>query len=164
LIKSSSKKLLYFAGLYDEWHSKDNNGEYSETEPLSTYSIVTIDSISELAQIHERMPLILEGEEQIENWLNCEVPYSVASKSIRPIKDPHSLISYQVPPLVNSIKSDNSDCIRPLAEWKKQQISKFWGPKSPEKREHEETSLPRHNGKEEVEDVENVNKKIKFES
>ncbi len=54
--------VLSFAGLWDEW--TDESGE-----KVKTYSIITTTPNKEMAEIHDRMPAIL-NDEQMQTWLN----------------------------------------------------------------------------------------------
>jgi putative SOS response-associated peptidase YedK len=56
-------KLLYFAGLYEDWYP-----EGKENPPETTFTIITTDANEYLSRIHNRMPVILDDEAQ-EVWL-----------------------------------------------------------------------------------------------
>jgi putative SOS response-associated peptidase YedK len=66
--------LLYLAALYDTWSSAD------QTRQLSTVTVLTVQSTTDdLSAIHARMPLVLDGEQGLEHWLNCtKYPADVA--------------------------------------------------------------------------------------
>ena len=59
---------VYFAGLYDVWHDK-----------LESCTILTTTPNAEMAELHKRMPCVLEPE-QIEGWLDpsMEEPERIA--------------------------------------------------------------------------------------
>lgn len=65
---------MYLAGLFDVWRSKNegmkNTDEY---DILYTFSIITLDALPKLADIHIRMPAILQTVEDVKMWLNPQV-------------------------------------------------------------------------------------------
>ncbi len=99
--------LFSFAGLWDEWHA--NTGE-----SLVSCTIITTTPNSLLASIHDRMP-VLVSPTAYECWLDGDNPVSKISHLLRPF--PASAMKiHAVSDRVNSIKHDDPDCIRPVAE------------------------------------------------
>jgi len=89
---------MLFAGLYESWHPERN-------QPEVTFTIVTCAANGAIAEIHNRMPVVL-GERAAEDWMNPReqdplllkrllVPASSDMLSIRPAS-----------PLVNSVKNE----------------------------------------------------------
>lgn len=64
-IHFSDRTPMFFAGLYDEWVSKEDG------EMLTTYTIITTEANSKMAELHDRMPAILPPE-QFDTWLDPE--------------------------------------------------------------------------------------------
>lgn len=71
LIRPTSDKLMYFAGLYNNFI--DKNGV-----PFTSFVIITTDANSQMSQIHNRMPVILSGSEAI-NWMNGTIPQNTSN-------------------------------------------------------------------------------------
>ena len=55
-------KLLFFAGIYDVWHSADGSFRIS-------FSILTTDSNADMVDVHPRMPIIIENN-NLSDYLN----------------------------------------------------------------------------------------------
>ena len=55
------ERLFAFAGLWESWRSGD-------AAPVETFTIVTTDANTDVARIHDRMPVILPME-SVETWL-----------------------------------------------------------------------------------------------
>jgi len=115
-------KLLTMAGLYDIW--KDD---------LHSYAVVTMEASSDLVWLHDRMPLILDTEEKIDFWLNCDISIEKVLEEMRIYKREEKghcpkLCWYQVANIVNSVKNNSPDCIRPLEEIKKKGIESYFLP------------------------------------
>ena len=91
-----------FAGLWETW-----NGDGA---PLDTCTILTTDANELARQVHDRMPVILEGG-SVDAWLDPAV------------EDPKSLVQLLLPfpadqmkcvpvsPLVNSVKNNSPECV-----------------------------------------------------
>lgn len=104
------KRLLTMAGLFDCW--KPPKGSGSENEELFSYTIITVDSSPSLRWLHNRMPAILEGEEEISHWLDFgEVPWQKALNLVKP-KD--CLEWHPVSTVVNNSRNKSPDCIKPI--------------------------------------------------
>ncbi|NGQ95608.1 SOS response-associated peptidase [Brevibacillus sp. SYP-B805] len=99
--------LFAFAGLYDTWMRPDG-------EKLSTCTIITTQPNELVADIHDRMPVILRPED-MDIWLDREkfdadmlhsllVPYNAAKMK-----------AYPVSSIVGSPKNDVPACIREVA-------------------------------------------------
>lgn len=84
--KSAPYPLLFFAGLYDvvtyaspvESRFKPSDDPEDTREPyptgnpvpLATYTILTTAPANDLAWLHDRMPCMLEGWEEVRRWLD----------------------------------------------------------------------------------------------
>ncbi len=94
-ITLKSRSIFSFAGLWDSWANPDTN------EKSNTFSIVTTEANSLMAQIHntkKRMPLILSKENE-KAWLNLN-SYEVQIQEIMIPYDTKEMIAY---PVANTI-------------------------------------------------------------
>jgi putative SOS response-associated peptidase YedK len=66
LIRSAASKLMYFAGLYNNF--TDKNGI-----PFTSFVIITTEANNQMSQIHTRMPVILSSI-QASSWMNEDIP------------------------------------------------------------------------------------------
>ncbi|XP_053325389.1 abasic site processing protein HMCES [Spea bombifrons] len=105
-------RLLTMAGLFDCWEAPSG-------EKLYTYTIITVDSSKSMDWIHDRMPAILDGNEQIEKWLDFgQVPTQEALKLIHPIEN---VTYHPVSSIVNSSRNNTAECISPVILNKKKE-------------------------------------------
>lgn len=103
-IHLAKEPIFALAGLYDEWHGKE--------EPLRTYTIITVDANESLKSIHNRMPAILEREQE-KQWLDLDnddyrgllamlTPFPSAFMKLHPVSR-----------AVNAAKVESPDVIKP---------------------------------------------------
>lgn len=95
-----------FAGLWDRWHSPDG-------EEITSCTIITTEANSLLAEIHPRMPVILD-EEGERAWLDRSITDPILLQSYLKPYDSQLMEVYPVSPLVNSAKNDLPACIEPV--------------------------------------------------
>lgn len=98
--------LFAFAGLYDTWQAPDGNA-------LLTYTIITCQPNPLLAEVHDRMPVILTRENE-ERWLSHD---SLPAQDLARILAPYpasAMAKAAVSDLVNSPAVDDERVIRPL--------------------------------------------------
>lgn len=99
-------RLLTMAGLFDRWTPPDGG------EPLYTYSVITVNASPNLRNIHERMPAVLDGEEEVRRWLDFgEVKSLDALKLLEPKS---SLTFHPVSSLVNNSRNNSPECLQPV--------------------------------------------------
>jgi putative SOS response-associated peptidase YedK len=103
-LKHSKDKLMTMAGLFDLWRNP-------EGQLVPTYTIITKDAQQIISNIHHRMPVILPPE-NINIWMKTS-SYSVrealdTAQNIKP-----DIVNYPVSTLVNSVKNNSPDCIKP---------------------------------------------------
>lgn len=92
-----------FAGLWERW-SKGEGG------PLDTCTIITTKPNERIADLHDRMPVILPPE-RYDEWLRCE---PLAADRLRDILVPHpaeGMDVYPVSTYVNKPAHDDPRCI-----------------------------------------------------
>ncbi|OBA57264.1 hypothetical protein A5647_24710 [Mycobacterium sp. 1100029.7] len=105
--------MLFMAGLWSVWKPG------KEEDPLLSCTIITTDAVGELAQIHDRMPLILP-ERDWDAWLNPDVPLDDELLAQPP--DVRGIEMRQVSRLVNSVRNNGPQLLDP-AEPEPEQIT-----------------------------------------
>ncbi|XP_053381375.1 abasic site processing protein HMCES-like [Mercenaria mercenaria] len=94
------------AGVFDVWKPP------GESEPLYSYSVITVESSPSMSWIHHRMPAILTSDEEIEEWLNFgETPLNKASKLIQPVT---CIQSHPVSSVVNNSRHNSPECVKKI--------------------------------------------------
>ncbi|KAG1659705.1 Embryonic stem cell-specific 5-hydroxymethylcytosine-binding protein [Nymphon striatum] len=103
-------RLLYLAGVFDVCHPKESE------EPVYSYSVLTMDSSKELSWLHHRMPVVLDTDDAVQDWLDFEsLP---VSKVQHLIKHPKELKWYPVSDSVNNSRNNFAQCIIAVDEKK----------------------------------------------
>lgn len=95
-----------FAGLCDEWEKPDGS-------ILKTFSIITTSPNELVAQVHDRMPAILDRKD-IDAWLDPETLIATAMRMLKPFPA-GGMESIPVRPLVNSVRNNDSRLLEPIA-------------------------------------------------
>lgn len=99
-------RLLTIAGLFDSW-TPPGGGEV-----LYTYTVITVDASPNLQSIHDRMPALLDGEDEVRRWLDFgEVKSLEAIKLLQPKS---SLTFHPVSSLVNNSRNNSPECLQPV--------------------------------------------------
>ena len=96
-----------FAGLWDDWEPKG----LSQIPGLTTCTIITTEANDVVAEVHPRMPVILEKEASF-RWLESGDPAELKSL-LRPL-DPEKLQAWEVGRAVNSPANDGPGLIDPV--------------------------------------------------
>jgi putative SOS response-associated peptidase YedK len=97
-----------FAGLYDTWQSPDG-------DEISSCTIITTSPNELIAPIHNRMPVILRPEAR-EIWLDRNIEDSAKLLPLLKPFEASELEAYEVSPLVNSVKNNNPDLVKPISK------------------------------------------------
>lgn len=108
-IHLKNEPLFAFAGLYSEWKNPETGQE------LSTYTIVTTEAEGPMADIHHRMPIILDRKFEDE-WLNPDI--SEAEEAMKQLQQA-PLDKWDIYPIstaVNSPKNDSAALIGRIAQ------------------------------------------------
>ncbi len=106
-IHLKTKGPFGFAGLYDHWKSP-------EGDRITTCTIITTAANELMAAFHDRMPVILP-KTAYKKWLD---PSNQDLDELVELLQPYpaeKMVAYPVSPLVNSIRNNSPDCIRPAA-------------------------------------------------
>ena len=99
--------LFAFAGLWDTWKSPEG--------PIETCSILTTTPNALLADIHDRMPVILSPND-FDLWLDPGFHDTSALGDLLRPYDPVAMRRYPVSTLVNHVKNDFPDCAAEFRE------------------------------------------------
>lgn len=91
--------LLLFAGIWDVW--------YKDDYAVKTFSIITAPPNTEVAPLHNRMPMVLPQKEQQQRWLQ-NLDIAQVMELLQPPPD-GILDYYQVSDKVNSVKNDSPE-------------------------------------------------------
>lgn len=95
-----------FAALWDR-------NQFCDSE-LVTCTILTTNANEKVQEIHDRMPVILDGQDALEIWLNTkEYPFEETKELLKPYPQDRQKF-YRVSDLVNSPKNNMQKCILPL--------------------------------------------------
>jgi putative SOS response-associated peptidase YedK len=103
--KLKSGDPFTFAGLWDSWKQPD--GKF-----LRTYTIVTTDSNDLIQPIHNRMPVMLSGDDALQ-WLDVDDETAHELALLKPYPS-EKMEGYDVSALVNNLRNDSPECIRPI--------------------------------------------------
>lgn len=105
-IRLKSKEPFAFAGLWETWRPPDG-------EPVRSCTIITTTPNPLMAEIHNRMPVIL-SDEAISIWLD---EGATDPADLLPLLAPFPadrMEAYAVAPLVNSPANDRPECVEPV--------------------------------------------------
>ncbi|MEX0716316.1 MAG: SOS response-associated peptidase [Planctomycetaceae bacterium] len=95
-----------FAGLWERW-AKGAEG------PIESFTIITTDANELVADIHDRMPVILPAE-HYGVWLDLEIDDSKALESLLVPYSANEMLAVPVSTAVNSPRNDSPECIVPV--------------------------------------------------
>jgi len=100
-----------FAGLWETWTDK----ETGEESVYKSCTIITTAASESIREIHHRMPVILDPKFH-EKWLNADIQDPKALQVIINDGIIHNMSFYPVSKLVNSVKNNDPNCIKPVNE------------------------------------------------
>lgn len=95
--------LFSMAGLYDTWQAPDGSR-------LSTCTIITTTPNDLMADIHDRMPVILHPEDEA-FWLDRSNSDIDALTALLKPYPADKMRAYPVSPIVGNVKNDSEECI-----------------------------------------------------
>ena len=96
---------FHFAGIADRW--RNPAGQW-----IDSFTIITTEPNELMADIHDRMPVILRPEET-EAWLDPDTDIEALVPSLRPYPA-ESMRAYAVDPRVGNVRNESPDLIQPL--------------------------------------------------
>jgi putative SOS response-associated peptidase YedK len=104
--KFKSGDPFTFAGLWDSWKQPDGS-------VLRSYTIVTTHANDLIQPIHNRMPVMLSGDDALKWLAYDEIAHALALLKPYP---PEKMEGYDVSPLVNNPRNDSPECIKPIED------------------------------------------------
>lgn len=108
LIHLPNRKPFAFAGLWERWNDP-------EGKPIETCTILTTEANKALAQLHDRMPVILEPKDHA-RWLDPNLKDAEALKPLlKPLPD-NALKFFRVTPKMNNPRFQDPECIEPIGD------------------------------------------------
>ncbi|KAG9353221.1 hypothetical protein JZ751_017797 [Albula glossodonta] len=99
-------RLLTIAGLFDSWTPPCGG------ETLYTYTVITVNASPNLQSIHDRMPAVLDGEEEVRRWLDYGEVRSLDALKLLQSKD--TLTFHPVSSFVNNSRNNSPECLQPV--------------------------------------------------
>ena len=96
--------MLFMAGLWSVWKPA------KEADPLLSCTIITTDAVGELAEIHDRMPLILT-EDDWDAWLNPDA--ALEPELLAQVPDVRGIELREISTLVNSVRNNGPELLEP---------------------------------------------------
>lgn len=106
-IRRTDDKPLAFAGLWSSWKDPDSG------DKLVTCTIVTGRPNGLVADVHDRMPVIL-GEDVWSLWLDRSLDSRSAIEDLLAVHPEEGMTAHPVATLVNSVANNLPECIQPL--------------------------------------------------
>ncbi len=106
-IHLKSNEPFTFAGLWSHW--KNPKGE-----ELKTCAIITCAPNALMEKIHNRMPVILDGEAR-DAWLDPENKEGTVLTTLLKSYPPKEMEAYPVSKIVNAPQNDTEACIKPIS-------------------------------------------------
>lgn len=97
--------MFAFAGLWDRWRAPDDN-------VIETCTILTTTPNNLLAEVHDRMLVILPGALD-QRWLDPAMQSVAGAIAMLQPYDAHLMRCYPVSTRVNSVTNDSPDCCAP---------------------------------------------------
>jgi putative SOS response-associated peptidase YedK len=99
-------EMLFMAGLWSVWK---NPGSRSAL-PLLSCTIVTTDAVGELAEIHDRMPLVV-AQRDWDRWLDPDAPADLDLLANPP--DVRGIEMREISTLVNNVRNNGPELLQP---------------------------------------------------
>lgn len=120
---SGDGSSLAFAGIWESWRDRTQE---DDTDTLITFSVLTTDAVGQLADIHNRMPLLMPRNRWSE-WLDPDradatdlltapAPEVVDSLELRPVSSRVNNVRNNGPDLLERVKTDVADLDNALFE------------------------------------------------
>jgi len=105
-IHSTKEEILSFAGLWARWRNPDGGD-------LLTFTILTTEANPAIARIHDRMPCILDREDEAA-WIAADTAPAALKELLRPYPG-DATAAYPVSPAVNKAGQGGAELLQPLA-------------------------------------------------
>ena len=85
---------------------------YGKEEPLETCAILTTDANDLAKEVHDRMPVILTGDDALA-WMDPNMDDTEKRKNLLRPYPPDKMACYAVGPMVGNVRNNSPDCIKP---------------------------------------------------
>jgi putative SOS response-associated peptidase YedK len=102
--------LIAFAGLWEVWHDPNLP---EDADPLFSVTIITTDANKDMEDVHDRMPLILKGND-IGEWLDRENTDKDDLRRLLDVQAPGYLDRYKISTDVNRVSNNGPELLEPL--------------------------------------------------
>lgn len=99
--------IMSVAGIWDTWSA-------GTADERSSFSIVTTAANPSMSEIHDRMPVILQRQDE-DDWLDPELHEPAFLQRLLKACPSSWLTAVEVSPLVNSAKNNSPDLLRPAS-------------------------------------------------
>ena len=109
--------MLFMAGIWSIWKPASQPGQAAP--PLLSCSIITTDAVGQLAEIHDRMPLVV-SERDWDRWLDPDIPADLEMLSKPP--EVGGIELREISTLVNNVRNNGPQLIEP-AEPQPEQVT-----------------------------------------
>ena len=97
------------AGLWETW----NDPHSEDSSPIETCTILTTEANEIMQPLHDRMPVILDSDQQ-KFWLDTGYQDQTQLEKTLVPYDSQLMQTYPVSPLVNKVGNDTAECIEPI--------------------------------------------------
>ena len=104
-ITMEDNSLFAMAGIWDSWKNEDGN-------LINSFAIITTSPNELMENIHNRMPVILEKNDE-KTWLN-ETDTNILQSMLKPFPA-KQMTAYPISKLVNSPKNDSPEILKPAS-------------------------------------------------
>lgn len=105
-IITTNQEIFSVAGLWENWRAHDG-------QLIRSYTVLTQSPSESIAHIHDRMPAILEKDQE-SHWLDMDIPPAEVLKIIAPYDD-HYLKAYQISSRIGRVTENDAELIQPVA-------------------------------------------------
>jgi putative SOS response-associated peptidase YedK len=102
--------LVAFAGLWEVWHDPELP---KDADPLFSVTIITTDANADMENVHNRMPLILQGND-LDEWLDPQNTDKDDLRRLLEVRKPGYLQSYRISTDVNRVSNNGPELLTPL--------------------------------------------------
>ena len=101
------QKVFGFAGLYDVWKDRETGKE------MHTYTIITTQPNAVVGEFHDRMPVILQREEE-DTWLNPDISEPAHLLPLLKSYPAEKMETWSVGDAARNVRNDYPELIKPI--------------------------------------------------
>ena len=110
-IRPAEGGMMVMAGIYEFWKDRSLG---ADAVWLTTCSIITAASTDALGHLHDRMPMVVARADW-RDWLDPTLTDPHAAQALLRVDGGERVRTYEVAPLVNSVRNDGPELLLPLA-------------------------------------------------